>query len=82
MSMRELRRLWRWADGAGFDWVDVWDHFYEAPPVHGNGSCFEATTCTAAMARETANVRVGVLVLGVGYRHPAVLGNARAPSTT
>jgi F420-dependent oxidoreductase-like protein len=76
ITIDELRRLWRWADTAGFDWVDVWDHFYEAPPVDGNGSCFEATTCMAAMACETSNVRIGVLVLGMGYRHPAVLANA------
>jgi F420-dependent oxidoreductase-like protein len=76
LSVDELRRLWRWADTAGFDWVDVWDHFYEAPPVDGNGSCFEATTCMAAIACETRNVRIGVLVLGVNYRHPAVLANA------
>jgi alkanesulfonate monooxygenase SsuD/methylene tetrahydromethanopterin reductase-like flavin-dependent oxidoreductase (luciferase family) len=76
LSIEELRRLWRWADGAGFDWVDVWDHFYEAPPVDGNGSCFEATTCMAAIACETRNVRIGVLVLGMNYRHPAVLANA------
>jgi F420-dependent oxidoreductase-like protein len=75
ISIDELRRLWRWADTAGFDWVDVWDHFYEAPPVDGNGSCFEATACMAAIACETQNVRVGVLVLGMNYRHPAVLAN-------
>jgi len=76
ISMEELRRLWTWADTAGFDWVDVWDHFYEAPPVDGNGSCFEATTCMAAMALETKQCRIGVLVLGMNYRHPAVLTNA------
>jgi F420-dependent oxidoreductase-like protein len=76
ISIGELRRLWRWADTAGFDWVDVWDHFYEAPPVDGDGSCFEATTCMAAIACETQNVRIGVLVLGMNYRHPAVLANA------
>ena len=76
ISMEEMRRMWRWADSAGFDWVDVWDHFYEAPPVDGNGSCFEATTCMAAIACETRNVRIGVLVLGMNYRHPAVLANA------
>ncbi len=76
LPVDELRRLWRWADTAGFDWVDVWDHFYEAPPVDGNGSCFEATACMAAIACETRNVRVGVLVLGMNYRHPAVLANA------
>ena len=76
LSIDELRRTWRWADTAGFDWVDVWDHFYEAPPQDGNGSCFEATTCMAAIACETQNVRIGVLVLGMNYRHPAVLANA------
>jgi F420-dependent oxidoreductase-like protein len=76
IAMDEMRRLWRWADTAGFDWVDVWDHFYEAPPVDGDGSCFEATTCMAAIACETRNVRIGVLVLGMNYRHPAVLANA------
>lgn len=76
LSMDEMRRTWRWADTAGFDWVDVWDHFYEAPYMDGNGSCFEATTCMAAIACETKNVRIGVLVLGMNYRHPAVLANA------
>jgi F420-dependent oxidoreductase-like protein len=76
ISMEEMRKTWTWADAAGFDWVDVWDHFYEAPPVDGNGSCFEATTCMAAIACETKNVRIGVLVLGMNYRHPAVLANA------
>jgi F420-dependent oxidoreductase-like protein len=76
ISIEECRKLWTWADGAGFDWVDVWDHFYEAPPEDGNGSCFEATTCMAAIACETRNVRIGVLVLGMNYRHPAILANA------
>ena len=76
LNIDEMRRMWRWADTAGFDWVDVWDHFYEAPPIDGNGSCFEATTCMAAIACETVNCRIGVLVLGMNYRHPAVLANA------
>lgn len=76
IDIAEMRKLWTWADNAGFDWVDVWDHFYEAPPVDGEGSCFEATTCMAAIACETKNVRIGVLVLGMNYRHPAVLANA------
>jgi F420-dependent oxidoreductase-like protein len=76
ISMEEMRRLWRWADTAGFDWISTWDHFYEAPPIDGNGSCFEATTCMAAIACETVNCRIGVLVLGMNYRHPAVLTKA------
>ncbi len=78
IGVDELRKTWRWADTAGFDWVDVWDHFYEAPYVDGNGSCFEATTCMAAIACETQNVRIGVLVLGMNYRHPAILANTLA----
>lgn len=76
ISIDDCRKTWRWADTAGFDWVDVWDHFYEAPPIDGNGSCFEATTLMAAIACETTNCRIGVLVLGMNYRHPAVLANA------
>lgn len=73
IAMDELRRLWRWADTAGFDWISVWDHFYEAPHLDRAAGCFEATACMAAIACETVNVRVGALVLGIGYRNPAVL---------
>ena len=75
LGIDELRALWRWADRAGFDWVDVWDHFYGSPSQDGREHCFEATACMAAMAVETRNVRVGVLVLGMNYRHPAILAN-------
>ncbi len=79
ISMDELLRAWRWADDAGFDWVDISDHFYEAPAIHGgDGPCFEATTGMAALAMATKKVRVGVVVLGMNYRHPAVLANALA----
>ncbi|MGK2966148.1 MAG: TIGR03560 family F420-dependent LLM class oxidoreductase [Tepidiformaceae bacterium] len=73
LTIDEIRRLWRWTDTAGFDWVDVWDHFYEAPYIDGDSSCFEAISCMSAIACETQNVRIGVLVLGMGYRNPAVL---------
>jgi hypothetical protein len=32
-SLEELRRLWRFVDQAGFDWLSIWDHFHEAPPA-------------------------------------------------
>ncbi|HET7738721.1 MAG TPA: TIGR03560 family F420-dependent LLM class oxidoreductase, partial [Tepidiformaceae bacterium] len=73
LTIDEIRRLWRWTDTAGFDWVDVWDHFYEAPYINGDAPCFEAISCMSAIACETQNVRIGVLVLGMGYRNPAVL---------
>jgi F420-dependent oxidoreductase-like protein len=73
ISITELRELWAWADTAGFDWVDVSDHFYEAPFVDGTTGYFEGTSLLAALACETRNVRVGAVVFGAGYRHPAVL---------
>ena len=36
--MDELRKLWRFADAAGFDWTSVADHFQESPPQGGDGS--------------------------------------------
>ena len=76
VGMAELRRLWSWADTAGFDWIDASDHFYQAPMVDGPGAYWEGTTLMAALACETRNVRIGSLVLGMNYRHPAVLAKA------
>jgi F420-dependent oxidoreductase-like protein len=77
-SLEELRRLWRYVDQAGFDWLSVWDHFYEAPPIDGNGSCFETVSALTLLAADTAKVRVGCLVFCINYRHPAVLAKAFA----
>ncbi|HEV8714314.1 MAG TPA: TIGR03560 family F420-dependent LLM class oxidoreductase [Candidatus Binatia bacterium] len=74
----ELRRLWRYVDQAGFDWLSVWDHFYEAPFIDGNGSCFETVSALTLLAVDTRTVRVGCLVFCIGYRHPAVLAKALA----
>ena len=72
-TMADLRRLWRWADEQGLDWISVWDHFYEAPPVDGMSPHFESTTCMATIAAETERVRIGCLVFCVPYRNPAAL---------
>jgi F420-dependent oxidoreductase-like protein len=77
-SLEELRRLWRFVDQAGFDWLSVWDHFYESPPIDGNGSCFDAVSALTVLAADTARVRVGCLVFCISYRHPAVLAKALA----
>ena len=75
-TYEELRRVWRLADSSGFYWVSIWDHFYENPTVDGKGDCFEGISIMTALAAETENVRVGSLVFGMGYRHPAVLAKA------
>jgi F420-dependent oxidoreductase-like protein len=71
----QFRRLWRFADDRGFEWVSVWDHFYPIlTPV--TGPCFEAVSVMTALAAETKRVRVACLVFCMAYRHPAVLANA------
>ena len=30
IEIDELRRLWRFADQNGFDFLSIWDHLYEA----------------------------------------------------
>jgi F420-dependent oxidoreductase-like protein len=77
-TLDELRRLWRFVDQAGFDWLSVWDHFYEAPFLDGNSACFETVSTLTLLAADTRTVRVGCLVFCISYRHPAVLAKALA----
>src|SRR6476469_7150665 len=48
------------------------DHFY---PISGDtsGPCFEGWTMLASLAQATRRLRLGTLVTGIHYRHPAVL---------
>lgn len=65
------------ADTSGFDTVLVMDHFYQLPML-GNPDDYmlECYTLLGGLARETSNVRLGSLVTGNTYRHPAVLAKA------
>jgi F420-dependent oxidoreductase-like protein len=68
----EMLSLWREADSLGYDTAWVFDHFL---PIFSDptGPCMEAWTALAALAMATHNVRVGAMVTGNTYRHPAVL---------
>ncbi len=74
--MDEMRALWRWLDGNGFDWISAWDHIYEAPNEGGVQSHHEAVATLAGLACDTANARLGCLVFYVGYRNPGLLAKA------
>jgi F420-dependent oxidoreductase-like protein len=76
-SFEDYRDLWLRSEELGFEWVSDFDHFLPiiADP---NGRQFEGTTLLAAMAAHTERVRCGMLVLGVTYRHPAVVANIAA----
>lgn len=65
----------RHAEDTGWDGVYVADHFMgdAGGPVPVEIPTFEATAALAALAAATARVRLAPLVLGITYRHPAVL---------
>lgn len=71
-SWQEMLSLWRELDTLGFDSVWVFDHFL--PIVSDStGPCLEGWTALAALAMATQKLRLGVMVTGNTYRHPAVL---------
>jgi F420-dependent oxidoreductase-like protein len=72
VSWTELAARARFADELGFDGIWGFDHFQ---PMYGDGpgECFEGNTTLAALSGITEHVRLGLLVTGMTYRHPAVL---------
>jgi alkanesulfonate monooxygenase SsuD/methylene tetrahydromethanopterin reductase-like flavin-dependent oxidoreductase (luciferase family) len=71
-SLADLVEVWRHADGLGYQWISITDHFPGAigPVSH------EAVATQAALAASTSRATCGVLVYSVGFRHPAVLAAA------
>jgi F420-dependent oxidoreductase-like protein len=59
------------AEGLGFDSIWLFDHV-QTEPEPADEITFEAFTSLAALAAETARVRLGHLVLCAGYRNPAL----------
>lgn len=76
IEMDELREVWNFVDSHGWDFISVWDHFYEAPPLDGSHPCFEAIAAMAVLAAETERVRIGCHVFCMNYRNPALLAKS------
>lgn len=66
--------LARTADDAGFSYMTVMDHFFQIAPFGPvEWDMLEGYTALAFAAANTRRLRLGTLVTGVTYRHPAVL---------
>jgi len=76
VSWDELLSLWQELDGdSNFDHLWLMDHFVTGMGVAtgSEGPCMEGWTALAALAQATSRVRLGIMVTGNTYRHPAVL---------
>src|SRR5262245_18270129 len=76
-SFDALAAHWRCADEVGFDSVWLDDHFYSVLRPRSEPQ-MESWTLLTSLARETRQIRVGILVTCNGYRNPALLAKMAA----
>jgi F420-dependent oxidoreductase-like protein len=69
----DMLKIWKDADRLEiFEHAWLFDHY---APIQGelDGPCMDGWTLLGAMAAETSRIRIGLMVTGNTYRHPAVL---------
>src|SRR3984957_12626265 len=77
-TWRDMLAVWQEADDIElFESGWTFDHFY---PILSDsaGPCLEGWVTLTALAQATSRLRLGTLVTGIHYRHPAVLANMAA----
>jgi F420-dependent oxidoreductase-like protein len=74
-TYEDMLRVWKEADGIPvIEHAWLFDHFM---PLGNDptGPCLEGWTLLGAFAAQTTRLRLGLMVTGNTYRHPAVLAN-------
>jgi len=77
-TYEEMLAVWREADATpAFEHAWLFDHF---APINSDldGPCLEGWTTLTALATQTTRLRLGLMVVGNTYRHPAVLAKTAA----
>src|SRR6202023_393933 len=74
-TWRDMLAVWQEADDIDlFESGWAFDHF--SPLLSDSaGPCLEGCVTLTALAQATSRLRLGTLVTGIHYRHPAVLAN-------
>jgi F420-dependent oxidoreductase-like protein len=71
-AWEDIVRIWQRAEALGYDTAWTFDHF-QPVMMDPFEPCLEAWSCLAALAVHTKRIRIGALVTGNTYRHPAIL---------
>ena len=77
LSWSQLQNLWHHVEATGWDTACVTDHFMPNGP-DPVADTLECWTALAGLAGATSRMRIGTLVVGNTYRHPAVLAKMAA----
>ena len=75
-TWQDMLDTWRAADQIEvFSSAWNFDHFYPINVLDRTGPCLEGWVTLTALAQATTRIRIGCMVTGTVYRHPAVLAN-------
>lgn len=71
-TWKDILGLWKEADAGEFDTAWLFDHLM---PISGSpdGPCLDSWTLLSALALETRNLNIGILVCSNTFRHPVLL---------